>query len=102
MESDDPILVHFAFKGILLDNALIMGELSYIESNTLCLLLIFDLCHLVFDPDDVSLWKTNLFVLVLCAIMKSVEGLVYLLEPCSFWELVILLIDSFSIGISLC
>ena len=33
--------------------------------------------------------KTNLSFLVLCAIIKSVEGLVYLLEPCSCWELVI-------------
>ena len=34
-------------------------------------------------------WKINHFSLVLCAIMKSVEGLVYLLEPCSLWELLI-------------
>ena len=34
-------------------------------------------------------WKTNLFFSVLCAIMKSVEGLVYVLEPCSLWELVV-------------
>ena len=48
--------------------------------NTICL-------QFIFDPDDLSIWKTNLFVLVLCAIMKSVEGSVYLLEPFAlFWE----------------
>ena len=35
---------------------------------------------------SICLWKTNLFFLVLCAIIKSVEGLVYLLEPYSHWS----------------
>ena len=34
---------------------------------------------------SICFWKTNLF-LVLCAIIKSVEGLVYLLEPYSHWS----------------
>jgi len=42
---------------------------------------------------SVLFWKTNLSFSVLCAIMKSVEGLVYLLEPCSLWELAISFLD---------
>ena len=38
-------------------------------------------------------WEDISFLLVLCAIMKSVEGLVYLLEPCSLWELLISFVD---------
>jgi hypothetical protein len=32
-------------------------------------------------------WKTNLFFLVLCAIEKSIDSLVYLLKSCSFGSL---------------
>ena len=41
--------------------------------------------QLVFNPDDVSIWKTNIFRLgTLCAIIKSVEGLLYSLILFSF------------------
>ena len=55
-----------------------------------CYLIYF---KLVFEPDDMSRGKTNLFVLVLCAIIESVEGLIYLLESFSLWELVISFLD---------
>ena len=45
-------------------------------SNPICFLNI-SCVQLVFDPDDVSLWKTNISRLGTCAIMRSVEGLVY-------------------------
>jgi len=70
--------VHFVFKCNIINNAPILGELSYMLLNIGCL-------QLVFYPDDVSLWKTNIFRLgTLCAIMKSVEGLVYSLILFSF------------------
>jgi len=53
MESDDPVCVHFVFKCKIINNAHILGELSYMLLNISCL-------QLVFDPDDVSLWKTNI------------------------------------------
>ena len=53
MESDDPIYVHFAFKCKIINNAQILGEQSYMLLNISCL-------RLIFDPDDVSLWKTNI------------------------------------------
>ena len=53
MESDDPICVHFVFKCKIINNAHILGEQSYMLLNISCL-------QLVFDPDDVSLWKTNI------------------------------------------
>ena len=53
MESDDPICVHFVFKCKIINNAQILWELSYMFLNISCL-------QLVFDPDDVSLWKTNI------------------------------------------
>ena len=63
--------MHFVFKCNIINNASILGELSYMHLNIGCL-------QLVFNPDDVSIWKTNIFRLgTLCAIMKSVEGLVY-------------------------
>ena len=37
--------------------------------------------------------RQTFFFSVLCAIMKSVDGLVYLLEPYSLWELVISFCD---------
>ena len=55
-----------------------------------CYLIYF---KLVFEPDDMSRGKTNLFVLVLCAIIESVEGLIYLLESFSLWELVISILE---------
>ena len=48
--------------------------------------------NLVWSFTRLCFWKTNLFFLVLCAIIKSVEGLVYLLEPYSLWELLISLV----------
>jgi hypothetical protein len=44
------------------------------------------LCHLSI-PIKSLVWNTNISFLVLSAIMKSVEGLVYLLEPSSFGSL---------------
>ena len=44
----------------------------------------FSSLHLIFDPDDVSPWKTNIFRLGTCAIMKSVEGLIHSLNLISF------------------
>lgn len=59
--------MHFVFKCKIINNALILEELSYMLLNICCL-------QLVFHPDDVSRWKTNIFRLgTLCAIMKSVE-----------------------------
>ena len=49
--------------------------------------MILSICclQLVFYPNDVSIWKTNIFRLgTLCAIMKSVEGLIYSLILFSF------------------
>ena len=54
--------------------------------------------HLIFDPDDVSPWKTNIFRLDTCAIMKSVEGLVYSLMIFSSFGILISLV-SFQSGI---
>ena len=53
MESDDPIYVQFLFKCKIINNAHILGEQSYMLLNVSCL-------QLVFGPDDVSLWKTNI------------------------------------------
>jgi hypothetical protein len=53
---DDPTCVHFVFKCKIINNALILGELSYICYNTLFVLISFGIgfCS-----------KTNLFFLVL-------------------------------------
>ena len=54
--------------------------------------------HLIFDPDDVSPWKKNIFRLGTCAIMKSVESLVYSLMIFSSFGILISLV-SFQSGI---
>ena len=54
--------------------------------------------RLIFDPDDVSPWKTNIFRLGTCVIMKSVEGLVYSLMIFSSFGILISLV-SFQSGI---
>ena len=75
--------MHFVFKCNIINNAPILGELSYMILNIGCL-------QLVFYPDDVSLWKTNIFRLgTLCAIMKSVEGF------CLFFDITFVLVSSF-------
>ena len=56
MESDDPICVQFVFKCKIINNAQILGELSYMLLNISCL-------QLIFDPDDMSPWKTNISLL---------------------------------------
>ena len=40
-------------------------------------------------PIKFTLMEDKPFLLVLCVIVKSVESLAYLLEPCSFWECII-------------
>ena len=72
------------------------GSFPILFRTLVFLQLSLDLSQLVFKPDDMYLWKTNLFVLVLCAIMKSVEGLVYLFESCSLWSWFFLLMALFS------
>jgi hypothetical protein len=57
MESDDLMCVHVVFKCNIINNAHILGG-----SNPICFLNISCL-HLIFDPDDVSPWKTNIFCL---------------------------------------
>jgi hypothetical protein len=49
---DDPTCVHFLFKCKIVNNALILGELSYICYNTLCVLISIGIGFC---------WKTNLF-----------------------------------------
>ena len=67
------------------------GELSCILLKTISLQFILDLSIWYLNSYLVCLWKTKLLFFVLCAIIKSVEGLVYLLEPwsllgvCYFW-----------------
>ena len=73
--------MNFVFKCNSINNAPILGELSYMLVNIGCF-------QLAFYPNDVSIWKTNIFRLgTLCAIMKSVEGLVYSLISLFFWYL---------------
>jgi hypothetical protein len=48
------VCVHFVFKCKIINNRHILGEQSYILLNISCL-------RLVFDPDDVSPWKTYIF-----------------------------------------
>ena len=79
--SDDPICVHFAFKRKILHNALSMGELSYIIQNT-------HIYASLFDPYRVlCAWNLNLFVLVFCAIMRSLGSLVscWNISPFGSW-----------------
>ena len=71
--------VHLAFKSKILNDALLMGELSYIfRSLSLCFYYNILLIHL-----SLCFWKITLLFLVLCAIVKSVKSLVCVLEPCS-------------------
>jgi hypothetical protein len=77
---DDPTYVHFIFKCKIINNALILGELSYIHYNTLFVLISIGIGCL---EDKSFLFGT------LCAIIKSVESLVCLFKPCFLWELVI-------------
>ena len=81
--SDDPICVHFAFQRKILHNALSMGELSYIIQNT----------HIYAS----FVWSISGFMClepqsfrfgILCHHEKFGE-FGFLLEPCSFWELVL-------------
>jgi hypothetical protein len=53
---DDPICVHFVFKYKIINNALILGELSYICYNILLWLISIGIGYC---------WKTNLFFWVL-------------------------------------
>ena len=69
MESDDPICVHFVFKCKIINNAQILGELSYM------LLLVVFIWHLI--PMTCLFGRQTFLVLVLCAIMRSVEGFVH-------------------------
>jgi hypothetical protein len=69
---DDPICVHFVFKCKTVNNALILGELSYIHYNTLFVLISIGIG---------CCWKTNIFFGTLCAIIKCMEGLFV------FWNL---------------
>ena len=89
MESDDLICVHFVFKCKILINAHILGEQSYRFLNISSL-------HLI--PMTCLLGRHTFFVLVLCAIMKSVEGLVYSLMIFSSIGILISLV-SFQSGI---
>ena len=45
--SDDPTCVHFVFKCKILNNALILGELSYICQNTLLMSLLLHLLIII-------------------------------------------------------
>ena len=47
--------MHFVFKCNFINNAPILGEISYILVNISCF-------QLVFYPNDVSIWKTNIFL----------------------------------------
>jgi hypothetical protein len=53
---DDPIYMHFIFKCKIINNALILGELSHIFYNILLGLISIGIGYC---------WKTNLFFLVL-------------------------------------
>ena len=71
MESDDPICVHFVFKCKIINNAQILGEQSY-------MLLNISLPQFgILIPMTCLFGRQTFLVLVLCAIMRSVEGLVY-------------------------
>ena len=70
VESDDPICVHFVFKCKIINNAQILGEQSYMLLNISCL-------QLVFDPNDMSLWKTNIFRLGTLCHHEKWGGFVY-------------------------
>ena len=75
--------MHFVFKCNFINNAPILGELSYMLVNICCF-------QLAFYPNDVSIWKTHIFCLgTLCAIMNSVEGVVYSLISLFFWYLLL-------------
>jgi hypothetical protein len=77
---DDPICVHFVFKCKIINNALILGELSCICYNTL--LCLFQLVLIIVGRQIFSFWY------LVCHHKKCGEfGL--LLEPCSLWELLI-------------
>ena len=73
MESNDPLCVRFVSKYKYQDNAWILGELSFIIWNPI-LSINLSSFQLTFDFYLMCLWKTNLFLLMLCAIMKNVEG----------------------------
>ena len=73
MKSNDPLCVHFIFKCKYQDNAWVLGELFfyYLEPYPINQYWSF---QLAFNFYLMCLWKTNLFLLMLCAIMKNVEG----------------------------
>ena len=73
MESNDPLCVHFVFKCKYQDNAWILGSLLLLF-RTLSLSINIWSVQLAFNFYLMCLWKTNLFLLMLCAIMKIVEG----------------------------
>ena len=75
------VMIPFVCK--IQNHAHIMGELSYILLKTISLQFILYPSIWYLNSYPVCFCKTKLFFLVLCAIIKSVEGLVYLLEPCS-------------------
>jgi hypothetical protein len=54
---DNLICVHFVFKYKIINNALILGELSYIHYNILFVLILIGIGYC---------WKTNHLFLVLC------------------------------------
>ena len=70
VESDDPICVHSVFKCKIINNAQMLGEQSYMLLNIGCL-------QLVFDPNDMSLWKTNIFRLGTLCHHEKWRGFVY-------------------------
>ena len=65
---------------------LILFPRNLCSSHVSSLSLLKNLLINSLDSYQVLFWKTNLFLTVHCAIVKSVEGLVYLFEPCSFGE----------------
>ena len=76
MESDDPIFVHFVFK----------YKIKSWGSNPICYSTLVVFNWFLF-PMTCLLERQTFFVLVLCAIMKIEEGLVYLLKPySSLWS----------------
>jgi hypothetical protein len=56
----------------------------YFQENVVAPVVFLAFRKYFWSLSSVCWWKTNLFFSVRCAIVKSVEGLVYLLEPCSF------------------
>jgi hypothetical protein len=80
VKCDDPICVHLVSKCKIINNALILGELSYICYNTL--LCLFQLVLIIVGRQIFSFWY------LVCHHKKCGEfGL--LLEPFSLWEFVI-------------